>query len=75
MEASNEYATLMEKRLADFPRKEEVEGHLLTIQQLRGELEAVRVTEKQRGVEVEGLKGSCLLLRRRRSLSRMTSTR
>ncbi|KAF2616759.1 hypothetical protein F2Q68_00039914 [Brassica cretica] len=57
MEASNEYATLMERRLADFPRKEEVEGNLLTIQKLQGELEAVRVTEKQRGVEVEGLKG------------------
>ncbi|WZZ27238.1 hypothetical protein YC2023_010639 [Brassica napus] len=55
--ASNEYTTFMERRLADFPRKEEVEGHLLTIQQLRGELEAVRVTEKQCGVEVEGLKG------------------
>ncbi|KAH0860035.1 hypothetical protein HID58_088296 [Brassica napus] len=30
---------------------------LLTIQQLRGELEAVRVTEQQRDVEIEGLKG------------------
>ena len=57
MEASNEYAALMEKRLADFPSKEEAGGHLLTIQQLRGELETVRVTEKQRVVEVEGLKG------------------
>ena len=57
MEATNEYAALMEKRLADFPSKEEVGGHLLTIQQLRGELETVRVTEKQRVVEVEGLKG------------------
>ncbi|KAF3527275.1 hypothetical protein DY000_02037505 [Brassica cretica] len=58
MEASNEYAALMEKRLADFPSKEEVGGHLLTIQQLRGELEAVRVTEKHREVEIEGLKGN-----------------
>ncbi|WZZ64492.1 hypothetical protein YC2023_075862 [Brassica napus] len=57
MEASNEYADLMERRLADFPSKEEVGGHLLTIQQLRGELEAVRVTEQQREVEIEGLKG------------------
>ncbi|KAG5393254.1 hypothetical protein IGI04_023217, partial [Brassica rapa subsp. trilocularis] len=57
MEASNEYTALMEKRLADFPSKEEVGGHLLTIQQLRGELETIRVTEKQREVEVEGLKG------------------
>ena len=52
MEASNVYAALMEKRLADFPSKEEVGGHLLTIQQLRGELETVQVTEKKREVEV-----------------------
>ncbi|CAN7057308.1 hypothetical protein IGI04_014555 [Brassica rapa subsp. trilocularis] len=57
MEASNEYAALMEKRLVDFPSREEVGGHLLTIQQLRGELEAIRVTDKQSDVEVEGLKG------------------
>ncbi|KAF3599499.1 hypothetical protein F2Q69_00036979 [Brassica cretica] len=36
MEASNEYAALMEKRLADFLSKEEAGSHLLTIQQLRG---------------------------------------
>ncbi|KAG2282476.1 hypothetical protein Bca52824_053696 [Brassica carinata] len=35
MEASNEYAALMEKRLADFLSKEEAGSHLLTIQQLR----------------------------------------
>ena len=58
MESSNEYAAQMEKRLADFPSKEEVWGHLLTIQQLRGELETVRVTEKQREIEVEGLKAN-----------------
>ena len=57
MEASNEYAGLVEKHLADFSSKVEVGSHLLTIQQLRGELETVRVTEKQRVVEVEGLKG------------------
>ncbi|KAF3501468.1 hypothetical protein F2Q69_00040355 [Brassica cretica] len=57
MEASNEYAALMERRLADFPSKKEVGSHLLTIQQLRGELEAVQVTEQQREVEIEGLKG------------------
>ncbi|KAF3571096.1 hypothetical protein F2Q69_00059577 [Brassica cretica] len=56
-EASNEYAAMMENRLADFPSKEEVGSHLLTIPPLRGELEAVRVTEQQRGVEIEGLKG------------------
>ncbi|KAF2547433.1 hypothetical protein F2Q70_00021155 [Brassica cretica] len=55
MEASNEYAALMERRLADFLSKEEVGSHLLMIQQLRGELEAVRVTEQQREVEIEGL--------------------
>ncbi|XP_048604758.1 uncharacterized protein LOC125582223 [Brassica napus] len=51
MEASNEYAALMEKRLADFPSKEEAGGHLLTIQQLRGELETVR--EKLVATEAE----------------------
>ena len=56
MEASNEYAALMERRLADLPSKEVVGGHLHTIQQLRGELEAGRVMEKQHEVEVEGLK-------------------
>ena len=43
--------------MADFPSKEEVGGHLLTIQQLRGELEAFRVMEEQREIEFEGLKG------------------
>ncbi|KAL0825395.1 hypothetical protein Bca101_049072 [Brassica carinata] len=38
-------------------KQEEVGNHLLTIQQLRGELETVRATEKQREVEVERLKG------------------
>lgn len=57
MEASNEYAALMEKQLADFPSKEVIGGHLLTIQQLRGELEAARVKEQQREAEVEELKG------------------
>ena len=57
MEASNEYAALMEKQLAEFPSKEEVSSHLLTIQQLQGALEAVRVTEQQRDIEIEGLKG------------------
>ncbi|KAG2275676.1 hypothetical protein Bca52824_058231 [Brassica carinata] len=36
MEASNEYAGLVEKHLADFSSKVEVGSHLLTIQQLRG---------------------------------------
>ncbi|KAF3590881.1 hypothetical protein DY000_02024750 [Brassica cretica] len=35
MEASNDYAALMEGRLANFSSKEEIAGHLLTIQQLR----------------------------------------
>ncbi|KAH0858797.1 hypothetical protein HID58_087058 [Brassica napus] len=38
MEASNEYAALMEGRLANLASKEEIAGHLHTIQQLRGEL-------------------------------------
>lgn len=51
----------MERRLADIPSQEEVGGHLLTIQQLRGELEAVRVMEQQREVEIEGLKGKLVV--------------
>ncbi|KAL0661812.1 hypothetical protein Bca4012_098649 [Brassica carinata] len=56
MEASNDYAALMEGRLANFPSKEEIAGHLLTIQQLRGELNAAREAERQREVEIEELK-------------------
>ncbi|KAF3539820.1 hypothetical protein F2Q69_00022333 [Brassica cretica] len=56
MEASNDYAALMEGRLANFPSKEEIVGHLLTIQQLRGELDAAREAERQREVEIEELK-------------------
>ncbi|XP_013639452.1 PREDICTED: uncharacterized protein LOC106344675 [Brassica oleracea var. oleracea] len=47
MEASNEYAALMERRLADFLRKEEVGSHLLMIQQLRDAVLAV-VNDKLR---------------------------
>ncbi|XP_048619866.1 uncharacterized protein LOC106354951 [Brassica napus] len=53
MEASNEYANLMEGRLANFPSKEEIAGHLLTIQQLRGELEVAREADRQREAEIE----------------------
>ncbi|KAF3528083.1 hypothetical protein DY000_02040960 [Brassica cretica] len=53
MEASNEYAALMEGRLANFPCKEEIAGHFLTIQQLRGELEVAREAERQREAEIE----------------------
>lgn len=53
MEAGNEYAALMEARLADFLIREEIGGHLLTIQQLRIELEAARVKEQQHEKEVE----------------------
>ncbi|XP_013639487.1 PREDICTED: uncharacterized protein LOC106344715 [Brassica oleracea var. oleracea] len=56
MEASNDYATLMEGRLANFPSKEEIAGHILTIQQLWGELDAAREAERQREVEIEELK-------------------
>ena len=38
----------MEGRLANFASKEEIAGHLLTIQQLRGELEVAREVERQR---------------------------
>ncbi|XP_048615736.1 uncharacterized protein LOC125588441 [Brassica napus] len=53
MEASNEYAALMEGRLANFASKEEIAGHLLTIQQLRGELEVAREVERQCEAEIE----------------------
>ena len=56
MEASNDYAALMEGRLANFPSKEEIAGHLLTIQQLRGELDTAREAERQREVDFEELK-------------------
>lgn len=47
MEASNDYAAEMEKRLAAIPNKEEVAGHLLTIQKLRAELEVARVNSQR----------------------------
>ncbi|WZZ60028.1 hypothetical protein YC2023_060135 [Brassica napus] len=53
MEPSNEYAALMEGRLANFPSKEEIAVYLLTIQQLRGELEVAREVERQREAEIE----------------------
>ncbi|KAF2544859.1 hypothetical protein F2Q70_00022080 [Brassica cretica] len=53
MEASNEYAALMEGLLANFPSKEEIAVHLLTIQQLRGELEVAWEVERQREEEIE----------------------
>lgn len=56
MEASNEYDTLMEARLADFPSREELEGQLNMIQQLRSELNASQASEQQRAKEVEDLK-------------------
>ncbi|KAH0859114.1 hypothetical protein HID58_087375 [Brassica napus] len=56
VEASNYYAALMEGRLANFPSKEEIAGHLLTIQQLRGELDTAWEAERQREVDFEELK-------------------
>ncbi|KAL0898928.1 hypothetical protein Bca101_082889 [Brassica carinata] len=55
MEESNDYAAQMEKRQADFPDKEEIANHLLTIQQLWVELEAARVKGQQYSGEVEDL--------------------
>ncbi|KAF2611727.1 hypothetical protein F2Q70_00011135 [Brassica cretica] len=43
-------------RLANFRSKEEIAGHLLTIQQLWGELDAAREAERQLEVEIEELK-------------------
>ena len=47
----------METRLADFPSREEIGGHLLTVQQLQGKLEAARAKDQQREMEVEELTG------------------
>ncbi|KAF3584652.1 hypothetical protein F2Q69_00029972 [Brassica cretica] len=51
-----ERATLMFGWRSQMPSKEEIAGHLLTIQQLRGELDAAREAERQREVEIEELK-------------------
>ncbi|KAJ4906334.1 Uncharacterized protein Rs2_09992 [Raphanus sativus] len=56
MEASNEYAALMEERLANFPSREELEGQLTLIQQLRSNLSVSQASEQQRAKEVEDLK-------------------
>ncbi|KAL0885859.1 hypothetical protein Bca101_009842 [Brassica carinata] len=47
MEASNEYAALMEACISAFPDKEDIAGHMLTIQRLRADLEAAQ-TEGQK---------------------------
>ncbi|XP_018453742.1 meiosis-specific protein ASY2-like [Raphanus sativus] len=56
MEASNEYAALMEERLANFPSREEVEGHLTLIQQSRSKLSASQASEQERMKQVVDLK-------------------
>lgn len=56
MEASNDYVAQMERRLADFPDREEIANHLVAIHQLRAEQEAARVTGLQCTNEIEGLK-------------------
>ncbi|KAJ4889387.1 Uncharacterized protein Rs2_29135 [Raphanus sativus] len=56
MEASNEYAALMEERLANFPTREELDGQLTLIQHLRSKLSASQASEQQRAKEVEDLK-------------------
>ncbi|KAF3500256.1 hypothetical protein F2Q69_00044774 [Brassica cretica] len=56
MEASNDFAALMVGGLTNFPSKEEIAGHLLTIQQLRGELDTVREAERQCEVDFQELR-------------------
>ncbi|XP_018459168.1 meiosis-specific protein ASY2-like [Raphanus sativus] len=56
MEASNEYAALMEERLANFPSQEEVAGHLNLIQKLRSKLSASHASEQERAKQVVDLK-------------------
>ena len=42
--------------MTNFPSKEEIAGHLLTIQQLRGELDTAREAERQSEVDFEELR-------------------
>ncbi|KAJ4885463.1 Uncharacterized protein Rs2_35556 [Raphanus sativus] len=46
----------MEERLANFPSREELDGQLTLIQQLRSKLSASQASEQQRAKEVEDLK-------------------
>ncbi|KAJ4901845.1 Uncharacterized protein Rs2_15796 [Raphanus sativus] len=55
MEASNEYAALMEARLANFQSREELEGQFLIIQQLQSKLSASQANEQHRVKEFEDL--------------------
>ncbi|KAJ4901840.1 Uncharacterized protein Rs2_15791 [Raphanus sativus] len=52
----NEYVALMEARLVNFLSREELEGQLLMIQQLRSKLSASQANEQHRAKEVEDLK-------------------
>lgn len=53
MEASNDYAAVMEARLVAFPDKEEIAAQLLTIQKLRVELEAACAKGQESSSEIE----------------------
>ncbi|KAG2293038.1 hypothetical protein Bca52824_039707 [Brassica carinata] len=81
MEASNEYAALMEKQLAEFPSKEEVSSHLLTIQQLQGALEAVRRVAVQNDLDLmkekhwREIKGRDVAARKERDFSHRSLAR
>lgn len=57
MEDTNEYAVLMEARLANFSRREKLEGQILMIQRLRSELSASQAKEQHRAKELEDFKG------------------
>lgn len=57
MEDTNEYAVLMEARLANFSSREKIEGQILMIQRLRSELSASHAKEQHRAKEVEDFKG------------------
>ncbi|KAL0863315.1 hypothetical protein Bca101_042433 [Brassica carinata] len=66
MKPSNEYMDLMEKRLAEFPDKEEIRKHHLTIHQLRTELDSVRLRDERNAEEILGLNERLMLSERGR---------
>ena len=54
----------MEKRLAEFPDKEEIMKHHLTIQQLRTELDSFQLRDERNAEEIIGLNERLMLSER-----------
>ncbi|KAG2266897.1 hypothetical protein Bca4012_075625 [Brassica carinata] len=75
MEASNEYAALMEGRLANFPSKEEIAGHLLTIQQLREKVAIQSDLDSMKEKHRREIEGRDRQARKDRHLARLSLAR